>query len=140
MRRWPMHSTSPSIRYDQIEPAIEARIDELLGQLTLEEKVGQTIQTNPRTPDLETEIRSGRRVVAGPKHYVAYGAAEAVRDYNTVDLSDRSLREVYLPPFKAALDAGAGTVMSAFNDINGVPATANSFILRTVLRQEWGFS
>jgi beta-glucosidase len=79
------------------------------------------------------------RVVACAKHWVAYGAAEAGRDYNTVDLSERTLREVYFPPFKAALDAGVGTFMSAFNDINGVPASANPFTLTKVLREEWKF-
>jgi beta-glucosidase len=83
------------------------------------------------------DLASGRRIAACPKHYVAYGAAEAGRDYNTVDLSDRTLREVYLPPFKAAFEAGAGSVMSAFNDLNGVPATANPYTLRTILRDEW---
>jgi beta-glucosidase len=84
-------------------------------------------------------LESGRRIVACPKHYAAYGAAEGGRDYNTVDISERTLREVYLPPFKAAFDAGAGTVMSAFNEIGGVPATANELILRTILRDEWGW-
>jgi beta-glucosidase len=79
------------------------------------------------------------RVVACAKHWVAYGAAEAGRDYNTVDLSERTLREVYFPPFKAALDAGVGTFMSAFNDINGVPASANPYTLTKVLREEWKF-
>lgn len=79
------------------------------------------------------------RVVACAKHFVAYGAAEAGRDYNTTDLSERVLREIYLPPFKAAVDAGVGTFMSAFNDLNGVPATANPFILTDILRKEWKF-
>lgn len=78
-------------------------------------------------------------VVACAKHYVAYGGAEGGRDYNTVDLSEQTLREIYLPPFKAAVDAGAGTLMSAFNDLNGVPASANSFTLTEILRHEWGF-
>jgi len=78
-------------------------------------------------------------IVACPKHYVAYGGAEGGRDYNTVEVSERTLRDVYLPPFKAAVDAGAGTLMSAFNDLNGVPASANRFTLTTVLREEWGF-
>jgi beta-glucosidase len=83
------------------------------------------------------DLASGRRVAACPKHYAAYGAAEAGRDYNTVDISERTLREVYLPPFKAAFDAGAGSVMSSFNEIGGIPATASSFLLRTLLRDEW---
>ena len=79
------------------------------------------------------------RVVACAKHWVAYGAAEAGRDYNTTDMSEARLREVYLPPFKAALDAGVGTFMSAFNDLNGVPASANHFTLTQILRREWKF-
>lgn len=86
-----------------------------------------------------TGLASGRRIVACPKHYVGYGAAEAGRDYNTTDFSERSLRDVYLPPFKAAFDAGAGTVMSSFNEISGLPATANPLILRTILRDEWNW-
>ncbi|HXH05111.1 MAG TPA: beta-glucosidase BglX [Vicinamibacterales bacterium] len=79
------------------------------------------------------------RVMATAKHWVAYGAAEAGRDYNTVDLSERTLRTVYFPPFKAAVDAGVGSIMTAFNEINGVPASANRFTLSTVLRGEWRF-
>lgn len=79
------------------------------------------------------------RVVACAKHWVAYGAAEAGRDYNTTDMSERTLREVYFPPFKAAVEAGVGTFMSAFNDLNGVPASANPFTLTQVLRGEWKF-
>ncbi len=79
------------------------------------------------------------KVVATAKHWVAYGAAEAGRDYNTVDLSERTLRTVYFPPFKAAVDAGVGTFMSAFNDLNGVPTSGNPFTLTHVLRKEWGF-
>jgi len=79
------------------------------------------------------------RVMACAKHFAAYGAAEGGRDYNTVDMSERTLREVYLPPFEAAKDAGAGSFMTAFDSLNGVPSTANSFLLRQVLRGEWKF-
>ncbi len=79
------------------------------------------------------------RVVACAKHWVAYGAAESGRDYNTTDVSERTLRSVYFPPFKAAVDAGVGTFMSAFNDLNGVPASANPWTLGEVLRREWRF-
>src|SRR2546423_974706 len=79
------------------------------------------------------------KILACAKHWVAYGAAEGGRDYNTTDLSENTLREIYFPPFKAAVDAGVGTVMSAFNDINGVPASANPFTLTKVLRDEWKF-
>ncbi len=78
-------------------------------------------------------------ILACVKHYAAYGAAQAGRDYSTVDMSERMLREVYLPPYKAAIDAGAYTVMTSFNEYDGVPATGNSFLLRDVLRDEWGF-
>jgi len=79
------------------------------------------------------------RVVACAKHFAAYGAAEGGRDYNTTDMSEQRLREVYLPPFKAAVDAGVATLMSAFNDVNGVPASGSRFLLTKVLRDEWGF-
>ncbi len=79
------------------------------------------------------------KVVACAKHWVAYGAAEGGRDYNTTDLSEKTLREVYFPPFRAAIDAGVGTFMSAFNDLNGVPTSANPFTLTKVLRDEWKF-
>jgi beta-glucosidase len=79
------------------------------------------------------------KILACAKHWVAYGDAEGGRDYNTTDLSENTLREIYFPPFKAAVDAGVGTLMSSFNAINGVPATANAFTLTKVLRQEWKF-
>ncbi len=78
-------------------------------------------------------------LIACAKHYAAYGAAVGGRDYNSVDMSERQLREVYLPPFKAALDAGVGTFMTSFNDIGGFPSTANPFLLRTILKGEWAF-
>ena len=78
-------------------------------------------------------------IVACPKHYVGYGAAEAGRDYNTTEISEHTLRQFYLPPFHAAEEAGASTFMSAFNSLNGVPASANPFTLKQILRKEWGF-
>lgn len=78
-------------------------------------------------------------VVACVKHYVAYGAVEGGRDYNTVDISEQLLREVYLPPFHAAVNAGAGTLMSAFQDLNGISASANHHTLTDILRGEWKF-
>jgi beta-glucosidase len=78
-------------------------------------------------------------VAACVKHFAAYGAAEAGRDYNTVDMSDQLLRDVYLPPFKAAIDAGAATLMTSFNELNGVPASGHTYLLRDILRGEWGF-
>ena len=79
------------------------------------------------------------RLVACAKHYVGYGAAEGGRDYEGAELSEATLRDVYLPPFQAAVQAGVGTLMSAFLDLNGVPASANRRLLTDVLRGEWGF-
>lgn len=79
-------------------------------------------------------------VMACAKHFAAYGAAVGGRDYNSVDMSLRQLNETYLPPFKAVVDAGVATLMNSFNDINGIPATANKYILREKLKGEWNFS
>jgi beta-glucosidase len=85
------------------------------------------------------DVAAPDRILACLKHYVAYGAAIGGRDYNSVDMSERLLREVYLPPYKAGVDAGAATVMSAFNLLNGVPTSANKFTINRILRGEWGF-
>src|SRR6476469_6454840 len=79
------------------------------------------------------------KMAATVKHFGAYGAVQAGREYNTTDMSEQQLRNVYLPPYKAAIDAGAATVMSAFTSLNGVPATANPYLLTTILRNEWKF-
>jgi beta-glucosidase len=79
-------------------------------------------------------------VAASVKHYAAYGAAEAGREYNTTDMSDIRLRQDYLPPYKAAVEAGTATMMSSFNALNGVPATANPYLMDEILRKEWGFN
>jgi beta-glucosidase len=79
------------------------------------------------------------KMAATVKHFAAYGAPVAGREYNTVDMSTQQLLNDYLPPYKAAIDAGAASVMSAFNSLNGVPASANPYLLTTILRQEWGF-
>jgi beta-glucosidase len=104
--------------------------DPYLGAVMARARVRGFQGDDPAAPD---------RVLACVKHWVAYGAAEGGRDYDAVDLSERTLRTVYFPPFRAGLEAGAGTVMSAFNTINGVPATANPFTLTRVLREEWQF-
>jgi beta-glucosidase len=78
-------------------------------------------------------------LAACAKHFVGYGAAEGGRDYNTTEISEHTLREFYLPPFHAAVNAGVATLMSAFNSLNGVPASANPFTLTQILRSEWGF-
>lgn len=85
------------------------------------------------------DLSSPDRLAACVKHYVGYGAAEGGRDYNTVDMSERRLRDTYLPPFQAAAEGGAATFMSSFNVLDGIPATGNSFTLRKILKGEWGF-
>ncbi len=85
------------------------------------------------------DISRPDKIMACAKHFAAYGAAEGGRDYNTVDMSERTLRGVYLVPFKAAKDAGVGSFMTAFDDLNGIPSTANTFLLRQILRSEWHF-
>ena len=77
--------------------------------------------------------------VACPKHFVGYGAAEGGREYNSVEISEHTLREFYLPPFHAAVDAGAATIMTAFDSLNGVPTSANPFTIKQILRKEWKF-
>ncbi|MBE7171474.1 MAG: beta-glucosidase BglX [Williamsia sp.] len=78
-------------------------------------------------------------VLACVKHFALYGAIQAGRDYNTVDMSRRAMFETYLPPYKAAIDAGAATVMSSFNEVDGIPATANKWLMTDLLRNQWGF-
>src|SRR3989449_2000861 len=86
-----------------------------------------------------TRLDAADSIAACAKHFVGYGAAEGGRDYNSVELSEHTLRQFYLPPFHAAVDAGAATLMGAFNSLNAVPASANPFTLRQILRTEWGF-
>lgn len=85
------------------------------------------------------DLSDSTALIACPKHFAGYGAAEGGRDYNSTEISEHTLRNVYLPPFRAAADAGAGTMMTAFNDLNGTPATANNFLFRRILKGEWGF-
>ena len=79
-------------------------------------------------------------VMACAKHFAAYGAAIGGRDYNSVDMSDRTLWEIYLPPFKAAVEAGAATFMNSFNDLNGIPASANAYLQKNILKGKWKFT
>lgn len=105
--------------------------DTYLGSRIAEEKV-KGFQGN--------DLKDLHTLAATAKHFVGYGAPKAGRDYHSVDMSDRELREVYLPPFKAAVDAGVATIMTAFNDLNGIPATANKYLFKDILREEWGFN
>jgi beta-glucosidase len=84
-------------------------------------------------------LASADALLACAKHFAAYGAAQAGRDYHTTDMSDRTLREIYLPPFKACVDAGVLSFMTAFNELNGIPCTGNDYLLRQILRDEWKF-
>src|SRR5438132_344109 len=104
--------------------------DPYLGSAMAAARVRGFQGSDPRAPDA---------VLATVKHFAAYGGAEGGRDYNTVDLSERTLREVYLPPYHAALDAGAATVMTSFNEIGAIPSTASPWLMTTLLRREWGF-
>ncbi len=86
------------------------------------------------------DLADKKSIAACAKHFVAYGAAEGGRDYNSVELSEQTLYNVYLPPFKAALDAGAATFMTSFNDLNGIPMTGNKGMVRDLLKDKWEFN
>ena len=86
-----------------------------------------------------SDLSKDNTIIACVKHFALYGAAEAGREYNTVDMSRIKMYEYYLPPYKAAVDAGVGSVMSSFNEIDGIPATGNKWLLTDLLRKQWGF-
>jgi beta-glucosidase len=92
-----------------------------------------------RVKGFQRKLGDVNSVMACVKHFAAYGAAVGGRDYNSVDMSERMLWETYLPPFKAALDAGAATFMNSFNDLNGIPATGNKYLQRDILKGKWNF-
>jgi beta-glucosidase len=138
--------------------AVEARADGIpwvfspMVDISRDARWGRMVESAGEDPYLSSAIARGwvlgyqqndltkpDSVAVSVKHFAAYGAAIAGRDYNAVDMSDITLRQVYLPPYHAAVDAGAATVMSSFNSINGVPATANPYTLTQILRKEWGF-
>jgi len=85
------------------------------------------------------DLKTTHTILATVKHFAAYGASLAGRDYNTVEMSNRELRQTYLPPYKAALDAGAATVMTSFNEVHGIPASGSKYLMTDILRKEWGF-
>src|SRR5437868_6916132 len=124
----PMVDIAPDPRWGRI--AEGSGEDPYLGSAMAAARVRGFQGKDPRAPDA---------VLATVKHFAAYGGAEGGRDYNTVDVSERTLREVYLPPYHAALDAGAGSVMTSFNEIGGIPSTGNPWLMITLLRREWGF-
>ncbi|WP_344047609.1 beta-glucosidase BglX [Nocardioides panacihumi] len=117
-----------------------------------EPRWGRIVEGNGEDPYLGSVMAAARvkgaqgpnyaapdKVVTSVKHFVAYGQPEGGRDYNTTDMSEQRLRNIYLPPFKAAVDAGADTVMCSFNAINGVPGCANSYTETQILKKEWHF-
>lgn len=122
----PMVDIARDARWGRI--AEGAGEDPWLGSVFAAARVRGFQGTNMAAPD---------RIAATAKHWVAYGAAEGGRDYAATDMSEHALRSIYFPPFKAAVDAGVATFMSAFNDLNGVPTSSNPFTLTTVLREEW---
>ncbi len=138
--------------------AVEARADGVVWvfspmvDIARDPRWGRIVESNGEDPYLSSamarawvngyqqgDLSKLDSVAACVKHFAAYGAAIAGRDYNATDMSEQTLRQVYLPPYHAAVDAGVATVMSSFNSINGVPATANPLILTQILRKEWGF-
>jgi beta-glucosidase len=134
-------ATSAGIRWT-FSPMVDIARDPRWGRIT--EGAGEdpylgSIMARSYVRGYQGETWDAQSMAACAKHYVAYGAAEAGRDYNSVDMSERQLREVYLTPFKAAVDEGVATLMASFNTVNGVPASANEFTLNQVLRREWNF-
>ena len=112
------------------------RIAESCGEDTyLAQVMAEAMVTGFQGADLKDQFS----VAACPKHFVGYGAAESGRDYNSTYITERQLRNVYLPPFESAIKAGAATIMTSFNDNDGIPSSGNKFILKDVLRDEWGF-
>lgn len=93
-----------------------------------------------RVKGFQGNLKDINNIVACTKHYAAYGGAEGGRDYNTVDMSERTLKEIYLPPYKATIDAGVRTFMCSFNELDGIPSSANHWLLTDVLRNEWKFN
>jgi beta-glucosidase len=101
--------------------------------------LGSTIATAMVKGYQGNNLSANNTIMSCVKHYAMYGAAEAGRDYNTTDMTRQTMYNVYFPPFKSAADAGAGSFMASFNEIEGVPATANKWLLTDVLRKQWGF-
>ena len=124
-------------------PAVDIARDQRWGRVA--EGAGEDVYLGSRFAEARvrgfqgTDLTAADSLLSTPKHFVAYGAVQAGMDYNSADISPQTLHEVHLPPFKAAFDAGAITTMSAFNDINGVPASANRELMTDLLRGEWAF-
>ena len=102
-------------------------------------RIAEAMVRGYQGPDKETQLTRDDQILACVKHFALYGAPEAGRDYNTVDMSHLRMYNEYFPPYKAAVDAGAGSVMASFNEVDGVPATGNHWLMTEVLRNQWGF-
>ena len=102
-------------------------------------RIAEAMVRGYQGPDKETQLTRDDQILACVKHFALYGAPEAGRDYNTVDMSHLRMYNEYFPPYKAAVDAGAGSVRASFNEVDGVPATGNHWLMTEVLRNQWGF-
>ncbi len=148
----------PAIENDEAVSADEATADGIkwtfnpMVDITRDPRWGRVVEGAGEDPYLGAAVAAAKvrgyqgddysapdKMAATVKHFAAYGAPVAGREYNTVDMSTQQLFNDYLPPYKAAIDAGAATVMSSFNSLDGVPNTANPYTLTTILRDEWGF-
>ncbi len=151
---WDLDAIEKSARISAIEasseglhwtfaPMVDIARDPRWGRIS--EGAGEDVYLGSRIAEARVRGYQGKKigdldsVIATVKHFAAYGQAQAGRDYHTTDMSDRELRDTYLPPFKAALDAGVATIMTSFNELNGVPASGNHYLLTDILRNEWGF-
>lgn len=142
------HTGATEARADGITWVFSPMVD-----IARDARWGRIIESNGEDPYLSSmmarawvrgyqqgDLSKPDSVAACVKHFAAYGGAMAGRDYNAVELGDPTLRQVYLAPYQAAVDEGAATLMSSFNSVNGVPATANPYLLTQILRKEWGFN
>lgn len=151
---WDLHTIEKAARVSAIEasaegihwtfaPMVDVARDPRWGRIS--EGAGEDVYLGSRIATARIrgyqgdDLKRTDTVLATAKHFAAYGAAQAGRDYHTVDISERTLRDVYLPPFKAAVDAGAATFMTSFNEYDGVPASGSHYLLTEVLREKWGF-
>lgn len=102
-------------------------------------RIAEAMVRGYQGPDKATQLTQNDQIMACVKHFALYGAPEAGRDYNTVDMSHLRMYNEYFPPYRAAIDAGAGSVMASFNEVDGIPATGSRWLMTDVLRKEWGF-
>ncbi len=152
---WDLEAIEASARISAIEATAEGLHWTFapMCDITRDPRWGRIVEGAGEDPYLASEIARIRvkgyqgddiyktnTLAACVKHFAAYGASQAGRDYHAVDMSERMLREIYLPPYKAAIDAGALTTMTSFNDLNGIPVTASKYLMTEVLRDEWGFN